>query len=455
MNKVLIDFNKEMGAVKALHGVNNAPMRPWDDGQPEFKAAGIPYCRTHDTAGMWGGGHYVDIPNIFPNFDADENDPASYDFAFTDAYLKAIYESGAEPYYRLGVTIENWFRIKAYNIAPPKDFEKWARICEHVVRHYNEGWADGFEWNLTYWEIWNEPENPPMWSGTREEYFELYRVASNHLKKLFPNIKVGGFASCGFYAVDDAGASDFYKSFVTWFEEFLKYIKAPETAAPLDFFSWHIYLSGNWGPERIMTHAKYAREKLDAAGFTNVESHLNEWNDVSRGFDIMKEAPCATTVAAAICLMQNGPVDKALYYDALPTRGYCGLFYFPSQKTTPTYEAFCAFNVLYRLGTSVECKVEGEKLYGLAAKKDDRMAVMLVNRNDEAREVEVAAMGSDTTFAVRLMDGEHSVLTEMGEWKAGDKITLPPYSITLLSNEAYVAERKSGGVKTVGNGIDG
>ena len=27
---------------------------------------------------MFGGGAYVDIPNVFPDFEADENDPASY-----------------------------------------------------------------------------------------------------------------------------------------------------------------------------------------------------------------------------------------------------------------------------------------------------------------------------------------------------------------------------------------
>ena len=84
-------------------------------------------------------------------------------FAFTDAYLKPLVEAGCKIFYRLGVTIENNWKIKAYNIYPPKDFAKWARICEHVVRHYNEGWAHGFKWGIEYWEIWNEPENLPMW----------------------------------------------------------------------------------------------------------------------------------------------------------------------------------------------------------------------------------------------------------------------------------------------------
>ena len=88
--------------------------------------------------GRFGGGVYVDIPNIFPNFDADPDDPASYDFTFTDAYLSGLVKSGVEPFYRLGVTIENYHEIKAYRIYPPKDPQKFAKICEMMIRHFNE-----------------------------------------------------------------------------------------------------------------------------------------------------------------------------------------------------------------------------------------------------------------------------------------------------------------------------
>jgi len=115
----------------------------------------------HDAGGAFGGSRFVDIPNIFPDFDADENDPASYDFTFTDWLMTAIKKQG----------------------------------CEHVVRHYNEGWADGFHYDIKYWEIWNEPEGEAFWSGTREEFFRLYEVASNHLKKCFgDSIRVKGAA---------------------------------------------------------------------------------------------------------------------------------------------------------------------------------------------------------------------------------------------------------------------
>ena len=44
------------------------------------------------------------------------------------------------------------------DLLPPKDFRKWAQICEHIIRHYNEGWADGHKWDIRYWEIWNEAD---------------------------------------------------------------------------------------------------------------------------------------------------------------------------------------------------------------------------------------------------------------------------------------------------------
>ena len=135
-------------------------------------------------AGAYGGGVFVDIPNIFRDFDADVNDPASYDFAHTDILIRELYNYGVEPVYRLGITIENSANIRAFHVFPPKDFQKWAEICEHIIMHYNEGWVNGFKYGITYWEIWNEPDvvlNPnniaQTWHGTREEFFEFYKTS--------------------------------------------------------------------------------------------------------------------------------------------------------------------------------------------------------------------------------------------------------------------------------------
>ena len=176
---IRVDFGNVIGKIKPMHAINNGPCymattQYWS----EAKEAGFPFARTHDTSGMFGGAHFVDIPNIFRDFDADVNDPNSYDFAFTDWLFAQMHQAGIKPYYRLGVTIENCYRIKAYNIFPPKDNQKWAEICEHIVMHYNEGWANGFYYDIEYWEIWNEADNNPvkeenpMWQGTMEQFFD-------------------------------------------------------------------------------------------------------------------------------------------------------------------------------------------------------------------------------------------------------------------------------------------
>ncbi|MBQ9740860.1 MAG: hypothetical protein IJV91_07980, partial [Kiritimatiellae bacterium] len=98
-----INWDSPVGPVKPVNGVGQPPML----GLPRkaymmhyLKEAGIPYSRLHDVGGAYGRMVYVDVPNIFRNFDEDENDPANYDFAFNDRLMDAIAENGVEPFYR-------------------------------------------------------------------------------------------------------------------------------------------------------------------------------------------------------------------------------------------------------------------------------------------------------------------------------------------------------------------
>ncbi|MBR5743676.1 MAG: hypothetical protein IKX85_07690, partial [Clostridia bacterium] len=345
--------------IRPLNGVNGGPvsLNFRLDARRLFEEARIPYCRLHDIEGPLGGGKFVDVRNIFPLWELDENDPASYDFTFTDAYLSAIRESGAEPFYRLGETIDHGY-LKAH-VRPPKDPAKWARICLNIVRHYNEGWANGFHHGITYWEIWNEPENPPMWTGTKEEYFALYRETANLIKREFPDLKVGGYASCGVYAAFNENATDFYRSFITWFDDFLAYVRSPETRAPLDFFSWHIYSSD---PEEVLRHARYCREKLDKAGFTETESILDEWNlSGPDKFEKMRDMTGASFTADVLCRLQrDDSVDVACYYDAQPDQHYGGLFARGTDSPSRTYYAVKAFGSLRKLGAEAVCSADTE-----------------------------------------------------------------------------------------------
>ena len=271
MANLTVDFSTVCGAVKPMHCVNNGPIPGRGDqtrsNLAEYKAAGIPFARNHDAAfySGYGGEHTVDVAFIFPDFSRDPEDETAYDFAMTDKYVADTFLAGTETFYRLGAKIEHG--VKKYNIHPPADFNKWARICEHIIRHYNEGWADGFRYDLKYWEIWNEPDldaepgrtNFRCWSGTPEQFYELYDVTAKHLKACFPGIKVGGPAlAC---RVDE------------WLDNFISHVK--EHNSPLDFCSWHIYSTD---VHKVVERHQIVRSKLDAAGFTGTESILNEYS---------------------------------------------------------------------------------------------------------------------------------------------------------------------------------
>ena len=179
---VKVNFSDIIGKIKPMHSVNNGPIGGRAHGSGDsnaryFTEAAIPFARNHDANFFYqyGAPHTVDILAIFPNFDADENDPASYDFVHTDEYNNAIVSTGTKIFYRLGNKIEH--ETKKYGAVPPKDFNKFARICEHIIRHINEGWADGTHLGVEYWEIWNEPDfYPACWAGEKEEYYKLYDI---------------------------------------------------------------------------------------------------------------------------------------------------------------------------------------------------------------------------------------------------------------------------------------
>lgn len=376
---IKIDFNKKCGSIKPLHGVGGGPVTGnfRRDHTKEFADARIPYARLHDIEGAYGGTYYVDVPNIFRNFSLDPTDEKNYNFELTDLYMKAVCESGAEPFYRLGITIEH-SPIKQ-RVKPPADFKKWAVICEHIIRHYNEGWANGFHYGIKYWEIWNEPDCMPerdinpMWSGSPEEYYRLYEISANHLKKTFPELKIGGYGSCGFYQVTrDFGGRGEY--FIDFFKGFLEYISDPSHSAPLDFFSWHIY---SQSVSEIKAGAIYASEELKRYGFDKTEIILNEWN-FSGVSKLNKSIVAAAMIAGNFCMMQKSPLSSAMYYDAAPTRfSYCGLFSFPEEGIEKPYYSFKAFGDVYGIGTEVVSSSDDKGIHVLASVSDDEGAVLI------------------------------------------------------------------------------
>lgn len=214
----------------------------------------------------------------------------------------------------MGATIEHAYKEGTY---PPQDFEKRARICEHIILHYTQGWADGFHYDIEYWEIWNEPDckdgdgTNPCWQGTEEQFAAFFTAAFRPLKSRFPKLKFGGPAMCS------VGSSRFVSVF---FESLQK------AGVALDFYSFHCYTDD---PHDLTLVVEKAKEQLETYGQSGAELILNEYNYVENwegeGWleTIRKEKGIegASFTAAAMCLMQHSPLAMLMYYDARP----CGM----------------------------------------------------------------------------------------------------------------------------------
>lgn len=398
MSNVKVDFSKDTGKIKPLHGVNNGCRTAafMYDTTDYFKEAGIPYSRLHDTEYPFGSGEFVDIHCIFKNFDADPEDPASYSFECTDAYLKAIIDCGTQIIYRLGESIENSAEANIHPfryVNPPKDYLKWAKICEGIIKHYNEGWANGYHWGIKYWEICGEPDSPAIWTGPMDEYFELYCVTSKYLKERFPNLKFGGYGTIGFYCLTRPNDVSFqrepYPNLIGYMNDFFQ--KAKKEIAPIDFFSWHIYSSD---PEEFVKFEEESVKLLKKYGFNDSETIVTEWNmDAWPNPGVRKTITGAAHAVSVFSVLQKTPLSIATYYLAdMVLEHYCGLFEYSGFKfdvnPTKTFYSFKAFNELYKLGTDVPIDTE-DGIYALAAKNENEAAVLLTNYHSEVSEAEV------------------------------------------------------------------
>lgn len=411
MDILRFDLSKAGMPFKIMNATNGGPWhRRHADDQfrsnfADYKAARIPYSRNHDSAvcGIYGGPYSHDVNCIFPNFDADPNDPASYDFACTDESILVCLDAGTETFFRLGQTIEH--QIKKHGTLPPKDFRKWAVICEHIIRHYNEGWADGYRLNIQYWEIWNEPDLDPddapnkrTWGGTKAQFFDLYETAAKHLKHCFPHLKIGGPA----LAHNEQ-----------WAEDFLCAMQ--ERNVPIDFFSWHIYCTR---PQDMAEKAARIRTLLDTYGYSHTESILNEWNyvrgwteDFVNSLKVIHGVKGAAFMAACMCVSQSAPLDMLMYYDTRPSV-FNGIFDFYTYEKLPGYYVMYWYGQFYALQEEIRAENSVDDVYALCGVDErGKVSALLTYYSDRADAGEKTVhldFGKNSRYEVYRLDDTHN-----------------------------------------------
>ena len=303
----------------------------------DVKSMGFAAARTHDWALVNANERVCDYFHIFPLMHLDATKPENYVFGPTDYLLKRTREeAGLKVFFRLGTSIEHSGSRIHFNALVPDDFEKVAETFAATVRHYNRGWANGFNWGIRYWEIWNGPDGySNMWARPegcaglskpeleehcarlRDDFVRFYVMVLKRLKSEFGDeIKVGGPALCS-YRPD-------------WFKPILEACKAAGVAP--DFISWHGYCND---PTRFNREAERARSLCDGYGFTKCELIVNEWHyfgenyswtDMQRCSDPLVKARIwdgpdshngirsACFTLATLANLQRSRIDQAYYY---------------------------------------------------------------------------------------------------------------------------------------------
>ena len=310
-----VDFAGKGVTIKRLNGMcNTIPMKGnlFVEGTNRLsrliRALEIPETRFHDVVLDNAGIQLVDVSRIFPLFHADENDPRNYNFRPTDLYLARARELGGELEFRFGEQIEH--QGEKFQVQPPPDIEKWGRVCVNIARHYNDGWADGYRWNIRRFSVWEEPDNNELLADATKGnyegcYFKMYAAVARGIKRLWPEAHVGGPNSMGY-----GGA----------FEKFVRHCAAEKL--PLDFAAYTSYY--RW-TEDFFGLVRKARRTLDDCGFGKTELQVSEWHrgpedwgmfrtDYKRCVADLNGVPSVAFQCAVLTQGQTEPIDHLFYY---------------------------------------------------------------------------------------------------------------------------------------------
>ena len=198
------------------------------------------------------------------------------DLSVTLEALAALVARGLVPFVVLGFFPT---AVSPSPIHPPSSYEAW----QQLVRTFFDQLADRFgASSLGNWwfEVWNEPNMPPFWRGSFEQYLDLYRATSQAAVASGYSLRLGGPA---IYHTPSDG--------MRLIERFLTFL-AREPGVKCDFVSLHrkgIAVSGETTPDlaRLVEAAEGAAQAVlrlvpeRARGMWIV----NEEADMKVGFD--------------------------------------------------------------------------------------------------------------------------------------------------------------------------
>jgi hypothetical protein len=371
----------------------------------------------------------------FCKIDLDSAGNITFDFDALDKWIEITHSIGAEPILCLAYTPPLLQPQGGSEISPPTDLKLWEEIVYSIVRHINI--EKGYK--VKYWEVWNEPNHSGFWSGTMEQYFELYAATVRGALRADPTIKIGGGA--------------FSSSVTDWIKGLMDYAKANNLR--LDFVSWHDY---NVAPEYHKQTARRVKGYLHDRGM-DAELMITEWN-WHPGLVTANDNEIGASYAAR-CLhhMIDSPLDRATFFEIKDGWkayarywGRWGLFTYDNHPKA-VYYVFKAFS---HLSTNRISLLGGTaNVNGLASRDGDKVCAIIYNSGTQKHaivDLDIRGLPKGRLVWRRyLIDAEHSNPLNQGHdselEKVEDFVTLShcgnlktslemkPFSVSLICLE--------------------
>lgn len=400
---IVIDAGDER-AFRPLNGVGGIPGPV--DGYPQFpdmtplwRDAGVTVVRSFDWVSR------LDTRNnptsLFPDWSADVDDPASYNFAPTDQWVEAVHPLGADVMFTIASSIPS-------NKLPAEDLEVYGRVVEHIVRHYSQGWAGGPAKPIRIYEFGDQPDFGPLhFAGRPEEFYDMYRAFCEAVHRVDPSLTVGGPATAFPLEVD-----------APYREGFLEFVRSNDL--PLDFFSFLWFTDASRDPLDYRYVAEQMRALLDRHGFTDTDLTLSYWNYLAVPSSTAPAAEKGAFQAATAIYLQDTVIDHAFFFRADsgldPHYGFVDPAGVGAADGSPD-ERSRALAMAGRALTGRRLAVTGGDESGLAcAASRDGDVVRVLVANYVAPDTALAERAEDR-FTLRIPIGEHRI--ELG-------LTLPP-----------------------------
>jgi len=404
----------------------------------------------------------------------------TYDWSRFDEKADLILLNGLKPKVMFfGMPVElaafpDELRVRPYGAkvckSRPEDYKQWEELCADFTRHVisKYGIEEVKQWTF---RCWNEPDGGSFWyTGMDDknlhikEYLKLYDHFANGVKKVHPDVRIGG------PALTNSGTFRRPENFKMVLDHFANGVNfaTGEIGSPLDFISVHTYGSTMNFIKRENNFIDYAPSVDYMVNLLNILAnirdqfpqlretpiHVEEWGICGAGTTGIKERPQAdirnseygsaflTALAERIISIKqenDRNIEAFTFctsgYERIPENDFMGY------RTFHTKNGFHkpllnGYKLLYRLASEmvpVTISNNNEHVKAFATRNSEKITIVITNFQHD-----------------RIYNGGPSNMITLNtetKWEPETKVNLKHWRIDKNHSNAYTAFKEAGSPK--------